>query len=901
MGSWIATINCLDETNSPSTLYFSDDGYKSTDGVYYQNRLVQPAKVSFSINDGGLLNVIQQSSIGEIELTNVDGQLDYLADYALDGRDCVIQYVDKGKITTWIKGIVTRINQRNTSIYLTVKTMSEALDLPIQLARYQGTGEAEGLTTTIMGQVKPRVYGEVINATPVLCDSTNYVYQISDSPTTEILNVYDKAGRLGEGATKASLFDLQNSTPEGGKYDRFQGYFKLYLYSGVQQVTCSARDTSKLNAGDVFKAIVDSVKFAGGKRIIAEAPTEIDQVKHIYQASTSVDFVINAVYNDGTQLKFGVERASNDLATIAPAVGTYDTFQGYFRINPPLESDKSATTGNYEPIILGNITYDATNNGVTPSSDYSITMNPDSVALMNSFGKVGLFVNEDTTVRELLDRLVKSIGGFWWIGNYDPSNGYSSNTINVALYEIPDSTNTNLEVNNWQIISAERTATGIGQNGIPFYSVKADYDKVETPQKDVLVTTENYWRARVLKGTKVVESVDSAIPDIKTLHPQSTRLSFESLLKDSDLMKSVTDRLLKQFKTRCDVTTITANYNELPALTLNSTIRLNYNRLGYSQGYYFRLLGCDLDVKRKSVTMQLIGQSQPIPTHGWAMGGRSDYNPAIKLDVVEGFTFSNYASVISSVTLSLARTNIAGVNSFVKGYCMAGSPWNYNQRLDGFVFSNHTAFNFGNVLEYESEGIGSFNSKIKGYSAGNYVEPLYIRDKLNSFIFSSETQSHVASVLTTDRYDTTGCDSEIHGYVLGSWDRVSIDSVQFSTESVNTISYSLPMAIGGFGAGCNSSTSGYLMGGYDMDYWSLSTISGFRFSDNSSISHGASLSLARGGTGTDSKHHGFVMGGYSDTDQTDVIDGFEFSNHTSIIASVTLSESKYAVAGCTGY
>jgi hypothetical protein len=565
----------------------------------------QPANITITGNDGGLLSVMRQSSIGEIELDNTDGGLDYIANYAIDGRDCTLQLVFNGVVTTWFKGIVTRINQRNNSVFLTLKSLTEALDTPLVLARYAGTGGVEGLTTDVMGTVKPRVYGQVINATPVLCFATSGVYQISDLATTTITAVYDKGVALTLGVARASLALLLSTAPAANTYDTFQGYFRVGTQA-VQQITCSATDTVTL-AGDVFKKIGNSIQFSSGGRVVGEKPVLIDAVTHIYQMSAGVNYVIDAVYNDGTPLVKGVERTSNDLANVAPAVGTYDTYKGFVRINPILQSEPDPATGQYLPITLGVIMCDATDLSVTYATTYSIAVDETAVtgavATLNACGSIGMYINSDTTARAVLDEIVRSCGGYWWFGDSLNLTSYNSNKLNAALYNSPSST-PDLTINNWQITNAERSATYAAPNGLPFYSILANYNKVETQQSDVLGATTDAWRARVLMGSIIKESADLTV---KLYHPQATRLTFDSLLKSTTDITTVTDRLLLQFKSRCDIVSVTSYFSELPRLTLNMTIKLFYTRLGYNQGVSFRLVGYELDVKRKSVTMQLMG------------------------------------------------------------------------------------------------------------------------------------------------------------------------------------------------------------------------------------------------------------------------------------------------------
>lgn len=627
MSSWIATIQVLDETYTPKVLYFSDDGYTDNKGIYYEARMRQPAVINITGNDGGLLNVMSRSSIGEIELDNTDGYLDFMADYAMDGRDCTLQLIDENSvITTWFKGIVTKQYQRGNNIFLTIKSLSEALDTPFSVNRYAGSGGThgvEGIATDIRGNVKPRVYGKVINATPILCNSNLGIYQISDLDTCTITAVYDKGALLTPEATpRASLQALTGYTvtggsefdipPEAGYYSYYKGYFRLGAMS-TQQITCSASD-DKVLAGDVFVKICQNISFSSGSRTIAEKPVTLSSTAYKYQASASTTIKIDNVFNDGTELDYyGSPYASlsefNSDTTLS--AGQWRDFQGYFRLVPPIDDQSyDSVADKWNSIIIGSITYNSTDTAITYATTQTIAINTDVTtgvaAVLNPLGEIGLYIHSDITIRKILDQIVLSGGAYWWFGDAVSATDYISNKINVAYYEEPSAT-ANITVENWQIISVERTSTGVSDTGIPIYSVLAKYDKIETTQQDVLgVVSDNFraWQARLLIGSLINESADL---DIKLKHPQSTRLEFDSLSKNQTAINLRTTALLSYFKKRCDVIDVVAYFDELPRITLNMTIRLYYSRLGYSNGVNFKLIGYEIDIKRKRVTMRLMG------------------------------------------------------------------------------------------------------------------------------------------------------------------------------------------------------------------------------------------------------------------------------------------------------
>jgi hypothetical protein len=597
-GSWICTINVLDSAGLPAVLYFSDDGYKDTKGIYYQPRMKQPARITIAVNDGGLLpNVSGQSSIGEIELDNTDGRLNYLADYYLDGRDCTLQLVSiDGTVTTWFKGIVTRINQRGTSIYLTLKTFSESLDLPLNQARYNGSGGVEGLPTDVMGNVKPRIYGNVLNASPVLCYASLGIYQVSDLATCSVSTVYHKGLALTLGVTRPSLAALLANTPTADTYDRFQGYFRLGTMD-VQEITVDASDDVN-KAGDVFDKICQSISFSSGMRTIAEIPALLDAPTNKYQVSGSTSTVIQNVYNSGVLFDSGTIAA--DLSTFnstTPLAGTCVSYQNLVKITP-----RNSTEYPFEPIPIVAITCDYIDSAVDYTSSKTITVNSTAITNLNavSTGGLGLYINQETTFRSALDSVVKSVGGYWWFGDSIDNSAF---IMNADIYSEPDDI-ADFTVQPYQIQSAERTATGVAENGIPFYSIVGKYGKIETVQKDVLGATTQARRSRVAQHYLVYESFDGVV---KQKHPQAQRLEIETLLSTSSDTTAVTDRLLNYFKKRCDIVSVNAYFSNLPEIKIGQTVLVKYDKLWYNDGVKFRLIGYEMDIKRKSVTMKLMG------------------------------------------------------------------------------------------------------------------------------------------------------------------------------------------------------------------------------------------------------------------------------------------------------
>lgn len=609
-GDWVAIISALKADDTPTTLYFSDKGYKDpTTGQYYDSRMRQPARINVTGNDGGLLRVMNAKSVGEIILTNIDGKLNYLLDYSFDGREATLQLISPaGVVTTWFKGIVTRFYQQGNDLQLTLKSLTESLDLPLVQQRYQGTGGVEGLATDIKGNIKPRVYGSVTNATPTLCYATSGIYQVSDLDTCVIENVYDKGVALTLGVTRATLADLIATAPAANVYDRFQGYFRLGTMT-VQQITCDATDRVSVGsgtvaglAGDVFKKICDTITFSTPRDIFGESPVILDNVLHKYQLSASTTCQIIDVFDNGVRLvNEGSYASDTEFNSTAPAKGKWRSWQGKIRITP-----KDDTQYPFAPLTLGVITVNAKDTAVVFTDTFPVTVNTAAISTLNAVGTIGLYLNEDRTIRDTLDEICRSCAAYWWFGDSDSQLVYNVNQINAKLYEEPSAT-ADLTLYPYRTIdsSVTRTATGIGENGLPYYSVLSRYGKIYTVQTDVLGATTQARKALVAKEFLIEESAD--LTTTKKRHPQSTRLEFNSLLVNQSEVAVVTNRLLNFFKKRCDVVDLSYVFSELPLLKLGMTIKLVYPRLGYSNGVNMRLISYETDVQQQTVTMRLIG------------------------------------------------------------------------------------------------------------------------------------------------------------------------------------------------------------------------------------------------------------------------------------------------------
>lgn len=267
-GTWLLSVEALDPADQPVTLRFATGMY-ADDGNYWMPRIQQAGLYRAGLFAGDLLRV-DRSGYGETTLINADGGLDYLADYAMDGRQAVLSYAEAGTVETVLVGTVARVSYQRRMVSLRLRDPVEVLQQPHPHTRYAGDNVLpdglEGTEDDIGGNIKPRLYGQVRNASPVLVNSARLIYQVSDQPCT-VTAVYDNGVPLVYDGEYSTLAELESMPPDPGEWSdweppeghwrRIDGYIRLGA-TPVGQITCDA-DCSTQGAGAVMAEIAAEV------------------------------------------------------------------------------------------------------------------------------------------------------------------------------------------------------------------------------------------------------------------------------------------------------------------------------------------------------------------------------------------------------------------------------------------------------------------------------------------------------------------------------------------------------------------------------------------------------------------------------------------------------------------
>ena len=266
MKIWAMDIEALDGAGDPETLRFSSGDYTQVEAGpahrFYEPRLIQPSMFTVAAITGPLLPSMGDNGLGEAVLVNADGGLDYLADYALDGRSMTLRVIDDGSAITAINGTVLKMVFSGSRVTVQLRDPLAELDKTIPANRFAGDNSlpngVEGTSQDIGGTRKPLVFGSVVNATPVMVNTSKLIYQVHDGSDVTITEVRDRGVVLTFESTASDLTDLLTTAPAAGKWRRFEGYFSLG--SAGQLITCDAERDS-VGAGDVFEELADLMGF----------------------------------------------------------------------------------------------------------------------------------------------------------------------------------------------------------------------------------------------------------------------------------------------------------------------------------------------------------------------------------------------------------------------------------------------------------------------------------------------------------------------------------------------------------------------------------------------------------------------------------------------------------------
>ena len=171
------------------------------DGKHWPARLIEPPQISARLFERD--RVLSGGSFGPSAPLRVaigqGGDDDDWRAYNWEGRDITIYRGEEGQafgsFTTLVTTTVREVRWSRSVFEVRLGNFLERLRQPVAPSRYAGTGGDEG-GASLKNKPKPRAFGKVRAAEPVLVDEQALVYQINDGEVGGIDAVYSAARKL---------------------------------------------------------------------------------------------------------------------------------------------------------------------------------------------------------------------------------------------------------------------------------------------------------------------------------------------------------------------------------------------------------------------------------------------------------------------------------------------------------------------------------------------------------------------------------------------------------------------------------------------------------------------------------------------------------------------------------
>lgn len=219
----------------------------------YRRCLQTPANFERHLYQSGHVGGQSSAAFGVIELINCDGDLDFMAGLAVDGRRLVVRCgPDRGvypdDYPPLLTGIVARVDYGLKIVTIILRDrQAEVADRPLHAATYGGTNQlplgVDGTADDIKGQVKPILLGPCRQVGGVQVNSSLLIQQLADHPGVTPLAVYDRLLENPVGLRRATVADLQATAPTAGHWDWYSGDDGCFIrlgWSPIGTVTVDA-------------------------------------------------------------------------------------------------------------------------------------------------------------------------------------------------------------------------------------------------------------------------------------------------------------------------------------------------------------------------------------------------------------------------------------------------------------------------------------------------------------------------------------------------------------------------------------------------------------------------------------------------------------------------------------
>ncbi len=343
----------------------------------------------------------------------------------------------------------------------------------------------------------------------------------------------------------------------------------------------------------------------------------VNTSKLIYQVHAGAVSNISSVRDRGAELGKGADYTSQaDMEGTAPAAGQFRQWKpgGMFRLgsNPAGQitawvDEQALAADRTAAALMDRI---ATAAGTTPVAQDISDLQAANAA------EVELFLGEEASVAETLDRLAVTVGAWWGFNRLGQlriqrlaaptGSGFARTFRRAAGTESP------LATDESDILDLEVYPPADQPNGLPVAEVVLSYGPNPTVQEsDLAGSVPADWRNFVRYPSRDTDPAVSTAT--KTLHPLAGKLRIETLfaVAGSGSVGGSTqqrDRILALRRVRRDRVVLRTRLDAATALLdLNAEVRVIFPRFGYDAGRAFRIVGTTTDARARLLTLELWG------------------------------------------------------------------------------------------------------------------------------------------------------------------------------------------------------------------------------------------------------------------------------------------------------
>lgn len=560
-------------------LYLSTGGYITTDGVatflpIIAKRLTLTESLSKDGNSAGM-------TFGDIEVHNLNGEMDTYLDsarYIWSNKSIKIYYGDPGwtstlsnlstEFLTIFDGITDDVDSRNLrSFNIKLRDKLERLNAPmsenklgVYAASSWGTAGQKN-----QDQMRPIIFGEVFNVTPLLIDPVTQEYMVTTGSAGQL------TGLTGEGDTCEKIIEIRdNGVP---------------LYGTV-------------SAPSILKGVTYTIQTVGTTNWTA-----------VGASSNTVGVTFRATGNSSGTGAATIAGTTSVTGAVVPAPTINSTHTGTFKLGTPpigvitasvqgVKKSTNLTTGaaqtTYVNTVANIIATIVTQFGKTSTrlsaSDVDWT-NFNSFNTANNTQEVGLYLDNTENVLIACQQVASSIGSQIVMSRTGKLQIYQFGNTNPSSYTEVGADD--IIFNSFSIANRYTAQAGI----------KLAFAKNYTVQSDLITAIPVSNKQNLATEWMTVTATDSTV---KTNYALDTDPLQREVLLISDTDAGLeAARLLNYYKSVRTVYKFTGK-SKLLSLTLGSTLRLTYSRFNLTTGVLGQVISLTPDWLSGTVEVEVI-------------------------------------------------------------------------------------------------------------------------------------------------------------------------------------------------------------------------------------------------------------------------------------------------------